>query len=285
MIILGSTITQTCPKVFGKPFGELNTEIGNVDALYPSDLAANDYGTAKANALKQTKAARNLFYKPNDKILNFLKSVAKNFEALISKNEFASFNFLDFINSDEQRQTSKSGTAQETYNETFNLFNTKDVFIPDVKVATIKKLLTSIQGTPKPSEIVAFLGFLGDVGDCTQDSFGRKDTNSDKQAIANIIVSYVNNLKDVSTDFYTKYSPDNYYNIQGKQSKPGERKSCFDKTVKKPNPKNNNVEEDKNMAKMNPRSGVMDTGAAADAALGVTSNKIPAVGWPWQTVP
>lgn len=273
-IALTTLKAQTCKDVFVKETEDAKA-ISGADALYPGDLVENSaYATAKANALKQTKAARNLFYKPNDKVVALLKAVAKNIKTLLGKNEFTSINFSDFINSGEQRQTSPTGTAQETF-----LLYQNNALISDTKVTTIKALMDAIQGTPKPSEIVGFLGFLGDIGACTQDTFGRKKTNSSKQQIADILISYVDNLKDVAADYYAKYSPDLYYNKDPVDStklpsKPAERMSCFGKK-----------DDNKNKAKMDVRAGVMDTGAAADTALSRTSDKIPSVGWPWQTVP
>ena len=283
LLCLSSILSQTCPNVFGKAFGEKNKPIKDADALYPSDLGSiKDYATAKSNALKQTLAARNLIYNPNEKALAFIKAVAKNLEALMNKNDFTSFNFIDFINSDEQRQTSKSGTAQEYY----LLFNSKHV--TDVKVATIKLLLKNFSATPTPGNIVALLGIIGDIGACVQDTFGRKETNKDKAVVAGILASYVNNLKGskkASEEYYEKYSPDKYYFLDGKQDKKSERMSCFDKTDKKPNKDNDGAIEDKNFAKMTPRSGVMDTGDEADNKLNATTYKIPGIGWPWQTIP
>ena len=95
-----------------------------------------------------TLAARNLIYNPNEKALAFIKAVVKNLLALMNKNDFTSFNFIDFINSDEQRQTSESGTAQEYY----LLFKSNDValslpshiepFINDLSNANVLVILS-----------------------------------------------------------------------------------------------------------------------------------------------
>ncbi len=78
-----------------------------------------------------------------------------------------------------------------------------------------------------------------------------------------------------SKAFYTKYSPDSYYDIKtdpGKRSKKGDRKTC---------------------TASGKRSGVMDVGTIVDETIKVNNvivsnlnkaSQLPGVSWPWQTV-
>lgn len=132
-----------------------------------------------------------------------------------------------------------------------------------------------------PRDYLGFLGLLGDIGACLQDVINRNlDINNPgdkpKFGIKDALISFFgDDLLNKSKAFYTKYSPDSYYDIKtdpGKRSKKGDRKTC---------------------TASGKRSGVMDVGTIVDETIKVNNvivsnlnkaSQLPGVSWPWQTV-
>jgi hypothetical protein len=267
LTVCSTVLTQTCTIVYSKTVPPVKIAESSPAQFYPADLT-EEGKVAKENALKQTTAARKFFYSPKDDYLAFIKKAALN---LISYYESSPENkkaFIAFINTKEQRQTSDGASAQE-------LFKSAQILAKNdqpVNEMALSLLMTNMKKSPKPSDVLAFLGLCGDFAAATFDVLGgRKETAPNKKLIADIFEKNFKGIGEVIMLKYKLFSPDSYYNDEGKtQSKTKERLFCSNKP-------------DSGVMKLDPRSGVMDTGAQADSALKAGQNALPKISWPWQT--
>jgi hypothetical protein len=271
LIICGTIATQTCKDVFNKE-SKTAVDISTVAQFYPADEAQE----AKANAIKQTMAARKLFYSPNEKYLAIVKKAALNLINLYNASPENKDNFRKFIESDEQRQTKDSASAQELLKAAYSsriiskLDKEKDK--KDLAGLALLELMNNMKTSPKPTDILSFLGLCGDFAASIFDAFGgRQDKTPAKVELAQFFLKNYPDLKELVMTRYKSFSPDNYYNGSG-QDKTTERYNCAEAPTKM-------------VKKSVVRSGVLDTGAEVDATLKATQNSLPKLGWPWQTVP
>ena len=253
----GKTKNVLCPKL--KPDVEIT-----VEDVFPADSQGDE---AKKNAEIQTKAARELFYNRPKKVLDVLKNVAIGYTNFILKNKdlFAEINKI-------QRQTAEDGTWQVYKQISIELNIDENKFHEDV----VQRIINGNDVLPR--DYLGFLGLLGDIGASVQDVINRNldiknEEDKPKFAIKDALVNYFGNeLVNKSKDFYSKYSPDTYYDIKNQRSKRGDRKTC---------------------TASGKRSGVMNVGGNVDNTIDVGSKpassldsaaKLPEIKWPWQTV-
>jgi len=264
-----------CPKVFFK--GDTATkDITTAGAVYPGD--SQNSGKALINAKTQTKSARKFFSSmPKSSIArSVLSNVAMNFGKFLKANS-AVFDILV----DPSRGVARQAQDNGTWSHWNTVLNEIPEFksLPDDKKkrkAFYENVIAEIpSGNPLPKNILGFLGLLGDVGACLQDVVGRNKSDQDLVTIKTAIFNYFGDITAKSMTFYNNYSPDNYYDKAAQNiGKQRERASCS---------KNDN---DELKMKFVPRAGVLGVGEVVDIEEKIqTQNRLPLIGWPWQTVP
>jgi hypothetical protein len=273
LIVCGTVLTQTCKHVYI----DENTpeEIGKIKSglpqFYPGDL---NEAQAKQNALKQTTAARKLFYSPKEEYLALVKTAALNLINLYESSQGNKDIFRKFIESGLQRQTSPTATAQELFRAAY----ASKISKPDPKEMiglALTELMKNMKASPKPSDILAFLGLCGDFGAAIFDVLGgrKKRENAAKVEFAEFFKKSFPDVEKTIMSKWENYSPDKYYNNdKPPQDKGKERFICA-------------ADPSKPGMKFDVRSGVMNTGSEADGTLKAGPNALPQIGWPWQTVP
>lgn len=274
LLTISTISADPCEHVYGK--GDSKTtlikDIKDIPQVYLGDQKANkDFAAATKNAQDQTAAARKLFYQPNDKALNLIKTAAKNIIGLYKASKENTDAFKAFINTTIQRQTTSAGTIQEYFNQSIKENFSKITVKTTAQESALGKLIDSM-GNPSANDILGFLGLMGDFGAAIQDTLGRKRFDDPQKKLVDVLVKSITNLDKKAAEIYGKYSPDSFYDTADKkQSKPGERKICA-------------VGKDKITPTVTPRVGVMDTGADADKQI-KPAKPLMAIGWQWQTVP
>ena len=269
-----SKTNPVCPKVFGK--GETaSADITSAD-VYPQDSQNEN---AKNNAKLQGASARKLFSvvgaaTATKKVLG---DVAKNFGKFLKDNAAAKTVLI------MKFDPKKSVARQATENGTWGHFSVVMNEIPEFAKLTEEEkraefymnALAEISAAqnPVPSSILGMLGILGDCGAAYMDIVGRRrdgtpETTPVKEALDTF---FGKETQTTAVDYFNKYCPDKYHDeLAGENNtKQKERKTCGD------NAKTN----------LTPRKGIMDLGAAMDEANHITEHTLPALAWPWQTVP
>lgn len=229
--------------------------------IYPGDQKANkDYANALKNATTQTKAARKMFYKPKALALELITLAAKNVIAAYNKDPSG---FKTFATSKLQRQTTFRGTLQTYFAAVAgNISKISDLNLPQA----LEKLIPAMT-KPNAIDILAFLGWMGDMAAAITDTYGRIDgAKPEQKAFGEFMKKIVKNLDTQAKTLYDQYSPDKFYS----GNKKTERKTCAD---------GSNA-----TMKLAPRAGVMDTGLDVDKDL-KPEKALPTISWPWQTVP
>lgn len=251
-------------------------KIDTTKDLYPGDLKADkNYSVALANALTQTTAARKLFYQPNDVANGIIKTAANNLINAYNKDPSG---FKAFASSAEQRQTTYRGTLQTLYTPELldevakanPQFESRDALKFEKLAVALEKLIPKMKvDKPEATDILGFLGWMGDMAAAITDSYGRGGSKPVQQTFADFMkTKFIKNLDTkVKSDLYGKYSPDKYYT----GDKKNERRTC-------------SVNDKSPDMKQVLRAGVMDTGEDADKKLN-PKTKLPTIGWPWQTIP
>jgi hypothetical protein len=278
LIVCGTVLTQTCKHVFidKKTPEEIGKIKEGLPQFYPGDSAD---APAKQNALKQTTAARKLFYSPNEEYLALVKTAALNLINLYESSQGNKDVFRKFIESDEQRQTNPNATAQELFRAAY----ASKISKPDPKEMiglALTELMKNMKASPKPSDILAFLGLCGDFGAAIFDVLGgrKKRENPAQVELAEFFKKSFPDIDKTVMSKWENYSPDKYYtytdinNKEPPQDKGKERFFCA-------------ADPSKPGKKFDVRSGVMNTGSEADGTLKAGPNALPQIGWPWQTVP
>lgn len=264
--------------------------------VFPAEYQTSE--EVKKNVMIQSRAARELFYNPPKSVLDTLKNVASNYSKfLLANSKSKTGGILETLGS-ENRQTGGAGTWQ--------VFEAVKLLLGDQpeKVFHSDVIARIIKGSDVlPRDHYGFIGYLGDIGAQLQDNINRVNKqNKVNGKVTEMLKSYFGEeLEGKSTDYYAKFSPDKYFDKKDEanskdwerhRSKQGDRKTCFDKQNTSKSTDSTKIK--KHMPqRMDSRTGLFNMGREADALITVGSEKasklkdekkLPAIGWPWQTI-
>lgn len=277
------------------PFISLNKKIDNDNNAFPIDFQTSDEELAKA--LKQTRAARNLFYSIefNKRLSNHFSLLAEAFnDFIIASKKIKEKNknyqtILDILIKKEiQRQVPNKDPSTEFKILTPSFIDLLNILKNETeekkKKILIENVISSIEINKKKDKLdikhyansnyyFGFVGLLGDIGAYFNDMINRDKKLDSDDLLAFEIFGKEESIKK-SQDLNALLSPDSFYSSEEEgRNKGKERGLCF-------------VDELQKEKVIAQRSGILNKGTEVDEELKIESkSRLPSLAWPFQTVP